>query len=1510
MASNSLADFHPLIRQWFTETYPAPTDIQAQSWPKIAAGEHVLITAPTGSGKTLTAFLWALNQLAAGEWETGKTRVLYVSPLKALNNDIRRNLISPLQALRNFFEANDNVFPQISALTRSGDTPQADRRKMLRHPPDILITTPESLNLLLSSKGGRSMLPNLKTVILDEIHAVIDGKRGAHLITGIERLVPLAGEFQRIALSATVRPMETVAKFIGGFMLEGEAPAPVYKSRTVALLKSTSEKKYDMEVRFPEAAVMQDGHESVWHSLVKEFKEIVATNRSTLLFTNGRRLAEKLTAKINMGEDYPVAYAHHGSLSRQIRETVESKLKAGDLKAIVATSSLEMGIDIGALDEVVLIQSPPSISSAIQRIGRAGHQVGETSRGTLFPTHARDFLDAAVLAQGILKGDIENIRPVECPLDVLSQVIISMVGVEAWDIDELYAQIKTAYPYRNLAREQFDQVLKMLAGRYADRQVRELKPRVSIDRIDNTVVARAGALQTLYMSGGTIPDRGYFHLRHMHTNARIGELDEEFVWENGAGSNFTLGNQTWHVEKVTHNEVLVLPGNPRNPGPPFWKAEENSRDYHFSERIGEFLEAATNRLDDPVFKEELQQDHFMDKTAAMQLINYLKKQKKSTGTELPHRHHVLIEYIKSGPGGSPGNQVVIHTFWGGNLNRPYSMALQAAWEEKFGHQIEVYSTEDSIVLQMPDEVRAHDIMTMVSANNVQPLLRKQLEGSGFFGARFRESAGRALLLTRSKINQRMPLWLSRLKSQKLLDAVMRYDDFPILLETWRTCLQDEFELDALQHVLSELESGLISWSEVHTNFASPFAQSVTWRQINQYMYMDDRPMSGKQSQLRNDLLRDVVFTPGLRPEVDPEIVETFELKRQRLAPGYSPQSSRDLLDWMKERVLLPLSEWENVLKAIERDHDVDRKTLLTPVFEKLAKISPTSAEEPLIAALEMLPQIIDSMYIDDPDCAVAVFSAPEKSAPNPDWRNAVSGLEDDNPEALASDYLGNWLQYYGPRTVEFIAGSLGIPENNLQRLLDDLIDAQQLISGVLIRDHDVETVCDAESFEILLRIMRAGATPQFEALEIEKLPLFLAQHQGLTRPKSEIDDIYRSIEQLAAYPMEAGMWEQDVLPSRFPNYAPSMLDTIMLDGNLKWIGSENGRVLFCFNEDLELIRPESEDAQPIETGNGKNSHPENAASTIDRLFPESYSRYDFSTLMQISELPAGQLADELWKAVWKGEISNDTFMALRRGIMNRFKVPSVSAAASPGRSRRRWPPGRRGTFQKWKGAVPFAGNWYKLSFPELAEDLLEVEERNKDRVRLLLDRHGILFRELVARELPEFRWANIFRSLRLMELAGEVFAGYFFHGIPGPQFMSRQAFQMINRNLPEDAIFFINAHDPASTCGLPLEGLRGNLPKRLAGNHLIYHGSKLVMVSERLGKSLTINVPADDPHLQEYFACLRHLLSREFQPLRRISVETINGEEAPKSEYVDAMRISFDVSDDYKKVDLHKKRGE
>jgi ATP-dependent helicase Lhr and Lhr-like helicase len=1555
--NDSLALFHPAVAKWFRERVGAPTAAQAKAWPAIARGEHVLVTAPTGSGKTLAAFLWALGRLITGQWKGGRTRVLYVSPLKALNNDIRRNLLTPLAGLEEVFAAAGAPFPEIRVETRSGDTPQAARQRMLRRPPEILITTPESLNLLLSSKSGRSVLDSLATVILDEVHTVVSGKRGVHLITAVERLVPLSGEFQRVAMTATVRPLETVAEYVAGLKLETTSAGPRFVPRPVTIIESKEDKSYELNVVRPETGAEDHAETEVWPGLVREFHRIINRNRSSLFFVRSRRASESLAFRINAGEPAPLAYSHHGSLSKELRLDVETRLKSGGLKAIVATNSLELGIDIGALDEVVLVQSPPSIASAVQRVGRAGHQVGAVSRGTFFPTHDQDIIESAVIVRAIREGDIEATCPVENPLDVLAQVLVSMLGTEVWDIDALYDRIRTSWPYRRLPRGQFDLVLEMLAGRYAHTRLRELKPRVSIDRIDNTATDRPGALLSLFLSGGTIPDRGYFHLRHEETGALIGELDEEFVWEATPGQNFAFGTQYWTIRRITHNEVFALPVRLKSAEAPFWKGEVFNRNAHLSDRIAAFMDEAEMRLDDPAWPAELERVSGLNRRAAERLIDYLRRQKTETGAPLPGSGRIVVEHVQTGPDGYPGNQIIIHTLWGGRVNRPFALALDAAWEERHGYRLEMYTGDDSIAMQLPHDVPGDELMVFVNEGSLEAHLRKRLESSGYFGARFRENAGRALLLTKRRANERLPLWMSRLRSQKLLQGVMGLPDFPILLETWRTCLRDEFDLDALKRKLAGLSSGAIVVAECITGRPSPLARNMTFGQLNRYMYAGDELPADRRSRLRGELLREVVFTPELRPAVSAETVRRFEEKRQRLSPGYAPAPDRELVDWVKERVVLPWPEWERLMAAVARDHaaeeeaaeannaqkggtsagrknrpDSAKEISISPeAAARLVRITVSDEVDPLACALERLPEVLRAFW-PGRDTAVKTIAG---GAVDPKLIEAAfnaSKPADEEPDALLTSLAGEWLQAYGPARPEDIRRSLSLEPSRFALALEDLRDAEDVIEGRLIKGAAEDFMCDAANYEVLLRLERAALAPSFEPREVQRLPLLLAQVQGLVpgsrsgREGAE-EKAFRAVEQLVGYSLPAHLWEAEILPARVAGYATAQLDFALGQSGLRWQGRPGREIRFLFERDLELVRPdngagsggtagveaagagtpEEREAEPAALESvGSKSAP--TQLTAGPLFTDPHARYDFVTLLNRAGGDFAALEQKLWDGVWEGGLTNSTWSALRRGLQTKFRVGDVIERQT--RSLEYTPRRESLRLFAWRESQAYPGTWFLL--PETssalgAEDLIEREEVRKDRVRLLLDRYGILFRELLAREVSPFRWPDVFRTLRLMELSGEVLSGYFFKGIPGPQFMSQAAFRVFLKEVPGEPVFWLSAVDPASACGLPLEGLRGELPKRVEGTHLVYRGASLVLVSQRNGRSLQFIGPPDDARLLEYLVIFQHLLGREYAPLRRVVIEMINGEPAPASPYLPAFQQVFDAVVDIKRVSLFRR---
>ncbi len=1436
--SNALDNFNPQVRSWFEGRFKQPTAVQNAAWPVIASGGHSLITAPTGSGKTLTAFLWSLNRFATNDWQPGATRLLYVSPLKALNNDIQRNLLVPLDDL-----CATGALPRLKVQTRSGDTSQTDRQRMLRKPPDILITTPESLTLLLTTTSGRLALSTVETLIIDEVHSLVDNRRGVALMAAAERLVHLTGDLQRIALSATVSPLEAVANYVGGYDEHG-------KPRSVSIVNPPSEKAISLKVRYPtEVREAAEIGESVWDPLAEKFRDVALNNRSTLFFTNSRAMAEKITLKINEQSPTLLAYAHHGSLSKDIRAEVERRLKQGELKAIVATSSLEMGIDIGSLDQVVLLQSPPGIAATLQRIGRAGHSVGEESRGALYPVHSADFVEAAALSAATIERDLEPLKPLIGALDTLSQIIISMCANEIWRADDMFQLIKRSTPYQQTSREQFNLVLELLAGRYAGSRVRELQSRIIYNRIDSTVAAKKNAVFALYNSGGSIPDRGYYQIRHADSGAKIGELDEEFVWEARVGDVFAFGTQHWQVRQINHNDVLVKPSTAGS-APPFWRSERNNRSHYYAQRIGDFLFHANTKLGqgkENLLSEHIEKELSFDSGATEKLVDYLKRQREKSAADLPHRSHILIELIEAGPGGFKGpdnlRQLVLHTCWGGKLNHPWALALQSAWQEQYKETLKIHADNDAVVIQLTSVPDPAAVLALVTPENLNYHLRRSLESSGFFGTRFRECAGRFLLLPRQKFNQRLPLWMSRLQAKKLMTATLEFEDFPVLLETWRTCLNDEFELNALSAMLIKIADGECDWTFVRTATPTPFASNLTFDQVSQYVYADDSPDQQQMSALSGDLIKETAQDSRLRPTIDLHINQQFIEKRQRSHSDYQPADNKEWTEWVKERILIPQTEWWSEWQ--NQPAKADRL---------LCELS--LDDRRWVCHLENAWQLINSGLASNAKIN----------------RRKLPQLENDNrdAESLAAEIL----TFYGPLTLAEI-------EYLLPSVPDKLLQGDRYICGELLTDDSAIRYCDTENFEILLRWQRAARRPSFNPLPVKKLPGILANWHQFNVAASE-QTVIEAVERLRGYQSRVQPLLNDFFPARLKQFTDHQLDNVFLHQQLSWLGTDKEQCCICYPEDIDLLTR-------------RNNKP----FALAEYFSDPHASYNYlqisnqarNTDRQSATYPINDEIDDLndcwWHGVWSGQLTADTLAPLRQGARSGFKLTGVASGT-----------GRIATAKRRARALSnsWQGNWRLIPETEPDTDALTEFEEQRERVHLLLDRYGVITRELANRETGCLKFAKLFRALRVMELAGEVTQGLFFEELSGPQFISTRALTRLQQNEFAPAHFWCNALDPVSPCGLGLDW--PELPHRRAQNYLSFFQGDLALVIENNGARLHFYTDPQDNELDRILEPCIHIA----KITGKLTVKEINKQSALTSPYLPALSRVLKKRKDHRSV--------
>jgi ATP-dependent Lhr-like helicase len=1247
-----MASFSRQTRAWFERTFAAPTPAQTLGWPAIASGKNVLIQAPTGSGKTLAAFLSGIDRLTAAPGEG--LRLLYVSPLKALNYDVERNLRGPLAGLGS----------ELRVAVRTGDTPAKERAAMLRKPPDILITTPESLFLLLTSRA-KEILRSVETLILDEVHAVAGTKRGAHLALSVERLEHLLGRpVQRIGLSATQRPLEEIGRFVSA-------------GRPIEIVDAGIRKKLDLAVEMPVPDMRELGQTgSIWPSIYPEIVALVRSHRSTIVFVNNRRLSERLALRINEAGGEELARAHHGSLAREQRTEIEEALKSGELRCLVATSSLELGIDMGAVDLVIQVESPKSVARGLQRIGRAGHTLEATAKGRIFPKFRGDLLESAVVAKRMREGLIEETRIPRNPLDVLCQQIVAICAEEEISVDDLHELVRRAYPFSDLSRAQLENVLDMLAGRYPSDEFAELRPRIVWDRTAGLIRGRPGAQRLAVTNAGTIPDRGLYGVHLVDGGGRVGELDEEMVYEARQGQVFLLGASSWRIEQITRDRVLVSPA-PGVPGAvPFWKGEGVGRAVELGEAIGQ---ASRELVALPQEKglERLREEFSLDERAAENLLAYLHDQAEAGGGALPSDRTIVVERFRDEIGDW---RVVVLTPFGARVHAPWALALGARLRDSLGIEVHAIWSDDGIALHLPDADQPPPMHELtIGPDEIEELVVNELGESALYGSRFRENAARALLIPRRRPGQRTPLWQQRLKAQNLLEVARRFPAFPIVLETYRECLQDVFDLPALKGILQRLQTHELDLVEVETMSASPFASSLIFDYIASYMYEDDTPPAERRAQalsLDRELLRELLGQEELRDLLDADAVDEVERDLRR-----TPRNADELHDVLRLRGDLRVGEFDEAFAAVL---EAERRAVRVRIV----------GEERLIAA-EDAGRYRDALGVMPPSGLPDVFLQP------------VS-------EALPS-LLRRYARGRGPFTSAEAAERFGLEPDPVEAILAALERDEALVRGELRPGGTEREWCDPEVLRRLRRASLARLRKEVEPVPPAALARFLPGWQGIDR-RSTLREALVSLQALA---LPVALWESDLLPRRVPGYQPAELDQLCASGEVVWVGAGLERVCLYFREDARLLgspapsqRPESEAHEQIR-----------GALARGALF--------WDELLAAAELDAELTLPALWDLVWAGEVTNDSWQPLRAG--RRFETQQAERRPRRfSRSRAQAPTATQG---RWSLTHALFGQPERRALAELLLERQGIVTQGSVRAEGIPGGYGAVYGELKALEV-------------------------------------------------------------------------------------------------------------------------------------------------------------------------------
>ena len=1517
MATDVLDRFSPATADWFRGSFSAPTPAQEGAWEAISSGHHALVVAPTGSGKTLSAFLWALDRLASEpvpEEKLRRCRVLYVSPMKALAVDVERNLRSPLVGIGHAARRLGLPPPDITVSVRSGDTPAAERRAFARTPSDVLITTPESLFLLLTSQA-REALAGVESVIVDEVHAVAGTKRGAHLALSLERLDALLERpTQRIGLSATVEPVDEVARYLAG-------------GRPVEVVRPESTKEWDLDVVVPIADLSSLGEvveddlsgpasaaerrASIWPHVEERIVDLVADHRSTLVFANSRRLAERLTSRLNEiwqerlhaaddgtgeqpaepaarhpgsrtpaqvmaqsgagGAAPPVlARAHHGSVSKEHRQLIEEDLKAGRLPAVVATSSLELGIDMGAVDLVVQVESPPSVASGLQRVGRAGHQVGAVSRGVLFPKFRGDLVQTAVVVERMRAGAIESLRVPANPVDVLAQQVVAMCAMDAWSVDDLEQLVRRATPFAGLPRSILESVLDMLSGRYPSDEFAELRPRIVWDRVTGVLTGRPGAQRLAVTSGGTIPDRGLYAVFLASSEGagrRVGELDEEMVYESRVGDVFTLGTSTWRIEDITHDRVLVTPA-PGLPGRlPFWKGDQLGRPAELGRAVGAFVREVAG-LSQPKARARVARAG-LDEWATDNLLAYLDEQREAT-RHVPDDRTIVVERFRDEIGDW---RVAVHSPFGGQVHAPWALCVSARMRERFGVDVQAMHGDDGIVFRLPDlefeDGRAvgAELLELVrlDPDEVHDLVTTEIGGSALFAARFRECASRALLLPRRRPDRRQPLWQQRQRAAQLLEVASQYASFPIVLETVRECVQDVFDVPGLTALMRAVASREVTLVDVESAQPSPFARSLLFGYVAQFLYEGDSPLAEKRAaalSLDPTLLAELLGRGeglSLRDLLDAAEVARTEAELQRLTPERHARDAEDVADLLRALGPLSLADVQRRTRDSVSRQEVGGWLVDLEGARRVIRVRVGGEER--WAAIEDAGRLLDALGCSLPVGVPQAFLEPVRDP--------------------LGDLVARYARTHGPFTTAAVAQWWGVGPAVALDALRRLVSAGRVVEGELLPTesgggaHGLD-YCDAEVLRMLRRRSLAALRAEVEPVPSVELARFLPQWQSVGGGLRGREGLVRAVEQLAGAVLPASALESLVLPSRVAGYSPSLLDELTSSGEVLWRGhgslpGDDGWVSLHLADTAHLTLAEPSTLEPTE-----------GQQAILRALGGGGAFFFRSLSDAVGSLDDEALLADLWELTWAGLVSNDTIAPLRALLLG-GRTAHKRARSGPRTSRYA---GRRGSLGALSGqrgvgrpVMPTrsgppagAGRWSLL--PEAEPD---QTVRAYATAEVLLDRYGVITRGSVVSESVPGGFAGVYRVLAAAEESGRVRRGYFVESLGASQFATTGAIDRLRagarpigaleseRAMPAQVLA---ATDPANAYGAALpwperamgspddaanpagrragdggggagDGSRkGHQPARKAGALVVLVDGELVLYVERGGKTL------------------------------------------------------------------------